>query len=342
MRPAAPGHGRSLDPRLLGSILVVLGATFSGVLGPLARLLYDAGMTPFAFVVWRGVIAGAALWLLVLWRRRRPGYRVVIGSLPRRVRIALVVFAAANIVLNTSLFVAFDRIPIAIALLTFYTYPVLLALYGRITGTESLGVAKVAALAIALAGLALVVSAQFDPAVDLDIDPFGLAMGVVASVTAAVWVGAGRACASVPAEQAMGLALVCTVAVVGAMALIAGQDAALRYPLEHADGLVLVVFTGLLSGAGAAVIFTIGMRMISRVRSGILGLVEPSAGVVAAAVILGELLTPIQVLGGALVLAAAVLIQRASDDPAPTESVPEPMVGMDHAAGVDPVVSTAE
>ncbi|MBM4408844.1 MAG: hypothetical protein FJ038_09685 [Chloroflexi bacterium] len=342
MRPAAPGRARSRDPRLLGSVLVVLGATLSGVLGPLARLLYEAGMTPFAFVVWRGIIAGAALWLLVLWRRRRPGYRVVIASLPRRERIALVVFAGANIVLNTSLFVAFDRIPIAIALLTFYTYPVLLALYGRVTGTESLSVAKVVALALALGGLSLVVSAQGGPAVDIQLDPLGLALAAVASLSAAVWVGAGRACASVPAEQAMGLSLAWTVAAVGTLAIVAGQDAALRYPLQRIDGLALVVFTGLLSGAGAAVIFTMGMRLISRVRSGILGLVEPIVGVAAAAIILGELLSPVQLLGGALVLGAAVLIQRASDDPAPIESVPEPVVAEPHALRRVPDRSRAE
>ena len=168
----APGTRRPIDPQLLGSLLVVLGATASGVLGPIARILYDAGMTPYAFVSWRGVIAGAALWLLVLWRRRQPGYRVVIRSLPRRERFALAAFVVANIVLNTSLFVAFDLIPIAIALLVFYTYPVLLAVYGRITGTETLGAAKVAALVLALVGLGLVVSAQFDPSADVDLDRF--------------------------------------------------------------------------------------------------------------------------------------------------------------------------
>ena len=30
------------------------------VIGPLARELYDQGMTPFAFVVWRGIVAGTA------------------------------------------------------------------------------------------------------------------------------------------------------------------------------------------------------------------------------------------------------------------------------------------
>lgn len=327
MRVAAPGRRQPLHPQLLGSLLIVTGGTFAGVLGPLARLLYDAGMTPFAFVVWRGLVAGVILWLIVLLRRRSsPGYDVVFGRLPRRERLALIAFVAANIALNTSLFIAFDRVPIAIALLTFYSYPALLAVYGRITGTESLTVTKLAALAIALLGLGLVVSAQFDPASDLALDPLGFAMALVASVTAAAWVGFGRACPSVPAEQAMGLALTSTVVIVGASIVIAGPIDSLLHPIGRPDQLLLIAFTGLVSGAGAAVLFTMGIRLISRVRAGVLGLVEPIVGVITAGIVLGEVLTPIQLLGGALVLGAAVLIQRASDDPPPVATVPEPLV----------------
>ncbi len=307
---------RALPPAVLGALLIVMGAIFAGILGPLARLLYDEGMTPLAFVVWRGVVAGAALWLLVLVRRRRDRARngFVFGRLPRHERLALLAFITANMVLNTSLFVAFDRIPIAVALLTFYTYPVLLALYGRVSGTESLGPIKVAALVLSLVGLALVVTANFDASTGSGLDPLGLALGCVAAVSAAAWVGFGRACPSVPPEQAMGLALAATVAAVGTLALLSGPAEALRFPLDHADVWPTILVSGLLSGAGAAWLFTTGMRLISRVRAGILGLVEPIVGTLAATALLAQVLAPAQVLGGALVLGAAVLIQRDGDD----------------------------
>ena len=303
---------RALSPGLRGSLMIVTGATFAGILGPLARLLYDQGMTPLAFVVWRGIIAGAGLWLLVFLRRRRDRVRngLVLARLPRRERLALIGFVTSNVVLNTSLFVAFDRIPIAVALLTFYTYPVLLALYGRISGTEGLGPIKVTALALALAGMALVVTANFNAGSGQSLDPLGLALGFLASVTATAWIGFGRACPTVPAEQAMGLALGGTVVVVGTMAVLGGPAGALLFPLDHAGAWPTILVSGILSGAGAALLFTLGMRLISRVRAGILGLVEPVVGTAAAALLLNQVLAPIQLLGGALVLGAAVLIQR--------------------------------
>jgi len=308
---------RSLPAGLRGSVYIVLGSSFAGILGPLARSLYDQGMTPFAFVVWRGLVAGTALWLIVLFRRRRASRRgsgFSLRRLARRERLALFAFAGTNVILNTSLFVAFDRIPIAIALLTFYTYPVLLALYGRISRTEALGPIKIAALVVSLVGLALVVSAEFNPSTGLSLDPLGLALGVVASVSDAAWIGFGRACPSVPAEQAMGLALAGTVAVVGVALVVVGPVSAIRFPIDHPDAWPTILVSGLLSGAGSAVLFTLGIRLISRVRAGILGLIEPIMGTVAAAILLGQTLTPIQLLGGAFVLAAAVLIQRDAEE----------------------------
>jgi drug/metabolite transporter (DMT)-like permease len=303
---------RALSPAVRGSVLIVMGATFAGIVGPLARLLYDAGMTPFSFVVWRGIVAGAALWLVVFWRRRRShsSKGLVFAHLPPRERLALLAFVAANVVLNTSLFVAFDRVPIAIALLTFYTYPVLLALYGRASGTERLGIIKIAALGLSITGLALVVTASADVRSGVGLDPLGLALGFLASLAAATWVGFGRACPSVPAEQAMGLALGVTVLAVGIAAIATGPLAAIRFPLEHPETWPTILVSGVISGAGAAVMFTMGIRLISRVRAGILGLIEPIVGTAAAALLLGQILSPVQLLGGALVLGAAVLIQR--------------------------------
>jgi len=132
----------------------------------------------------------------------------------------------------------------------------------------------------------------------------------------------------------MGLALGATVIAVGLLAIVIGPIDALRLPLERLDLWPIIIVTGVVSGAAAALLFTMGIRLIGRVRAGILGLIEPIVGIAAAALLLGEVLAPIQLLGGGLVLGAAVLIQRATDEPPPaparltadTPDVPEPGV----------------
>ena len=335
-------------PELLGALLIVGGTTLAALVGPIAKILYDEGMTAFAFAVWRGIVAGAALWALVLWRRRRDPVAnpIVFGRLSRRERGYLLAFCISNIVLNTSLFVAFERIPVAVALLCMYMFPVILAVYGRVSGTEPLSGLKAAALVLATAGMAMVVLAGFDPSSDVKLDPLGVGLALLAAVSAAAWVGFGRECRSVPAEQAMGLALVLTVVSIGVLAVVIGPAGQLVFPAQHPDLLPIVFFAGIASGAIAATLVTMGIRRTTRVRAGILGLTEPIVGVSAAAIIVGEVLAPIQLVGGALVLAGAVLSQRITDaPPAPELAVlpepadtPEPAV----AAAPQPSLSTAE
>jgi drug/metabolite transporter (DMT)-like permease len=98
--------------------------------------------------------------------------------------------------------------------------------------------------------------------------------------------------------------------------------------------LPLVLFAGVVSGAIAPVLVTKGIRRTTRVRAGILGLTEPIVGVTAAAILVGEVLAPIQLVGGAFVLAGALLSQRASDRPpreadAAPASAPPPQLATD-------------
>lgn len=316
---------RSLSPAARGSLAVLLGSGFSGIIGPLLSLVYATGFEPLAFAVWRGFIGGGALWLFILWQRRRnpsTGGIALVG-LSGHQRRMLAGFVVCNMILNTALFVAINSIPIAVALLTFYTYPVLLALYGRLTGSEPIGPVKVMALVLGLVGLALVVTASGGSSAR-GLDPLGLALAILAAVTGAAWVVFSKALHEVPAEQAMATSLVATVFTIGGLMLATGQAAAIVYPIWHLETLLAIAALSIMSGAVAAVIFTRGVRLVSRVRAGVLGLIEPILGTVAAAVVLGQVLAPIQVVGGALVLAAAVLIQRAQESRAEAVSAVMP------------------
>jgi drug/metabolite transporter (DMT)-like permease len=63
-------------------------------------------------------------------------------------------------------------------------------------------------------------------------------------------------------------------------------------------------------GAGIPTfLFLTGIRWVGGVRTGIIALFEPVVGVALAAIVLGEAVGPVQGLGGALVLAAGILLQ---------------------------------
>ena len=108
--------------------IVVGSAALFGMLGPLSRFAYDAGMEPPAFVAWRALVGLAATAAFVAWRVRRGDITLARWStLPGSARRLLLLAALMGFTLNLAMFIAFDRITVALALLGFYTYPAMVA-----------------------------------------------------------------------------------------------------------------------------------------------------------------------------------------------------------------------
>jgi drug/metabolite transporter (DMT)-like permease len=214
--------------------------------------------------------------------------------------------------LNIAMFVAFSRIPIAIALLCFYLYPALVAGASALLGWEPMDRPRVTALAIALAGMIAVVVGGSGLGGGVGLDPLGVALSLSAAVSQAVFVLVSRhGYRAVPADQAMGVILGGSALIAGIVAVAAGGTAALSLPFSDLRLFGLMVFVGLFTAALSSFLFLTGIRWIGPVRAGILMLIEPLVGVALAAVFLAEAVAPVQAAGGVAILVAAVIIQRA-------------------------------
>jgi drug/metabolite transporter (DMT)-like permease len=304
----------SSRPPIAGVAVVLTAASLFGMLGPLSRFAYEAGMEPLAFVVWRSGIGFLAMAGFVAWRIARRGQRLTrLGDLDGRARLSLGVAAVMGFVLNVCMFIAFDRITVALALLGFYTYPVLVATGNVLLGREQLDRPRVVALVLAVLGMVAVVASQLDPAAGIRFDLIGLGLAVGAACSQAVFVIVSRSgYRFVPADQAMGMFLAVTVVCSIALALATGAMTTLVYPLGAPSVVPILAFTGLFAAAIPSVLFLTGIRLLGGTGAGILMLFEPVVGVVLAAWLLGEGLAPIQVFGGLAILVAALILQRAA------------------------------
>jgi drug/metabolite transporter, DME family len=311
-RPAATGVDGAIPLR--GFVIVIVSASLFGLLGPLSRFAYDAGMEPPAFVAWRATIGFLALATYVGWRVRRGTTRLVrFGSLPMRARVTMLAAALAGTVLNLCMFIAFDRITIALALLGFYTYPALVAVANVVLGRERLDRTRLAALTLAIAGMIAVVASQLDPAAGIRLDAIGIGLALGAAVCQTLFVILARdGYPEVPTEQAMTTVLLVSGLGAVLVALLAGGITSLAHPIQDPSVLPLLVFTGVAAAAIPSFGFLTGIRLIGGTRAGILMLFEPVVGVALAAWLLAEPLVPIQIVGAAAILGAAVLLQRAS------------------------------
>jgi drug/metabolite transporter (DMT)-like permease len=301
-------------PPVSGFLIVVVAASLFGMLGPLSRFAYDAGMQPLPFVAWRGGIGLLAAVSFVAWRVARGAEPLTrIRGLSTPERVTLLVAALLGFALNLAMFISFDLVTIALALLGFYTYPVIVAVVNAALGREAMDRSRVIALLLAVAGMVAVVAAQLDPTSGIKVDVLGLGLALVAAGCQAAFVIISRnGYPSVPSSQAMAVVLATTVVCAVIIAAITGTGAALAYPLTDPSILPLLAFTGLFAAAIPSILFLAGIRRIGGTRAGILMLFEPVVGVALAAVLLDEALAPVQIVGGLAILGAAVILQRSA------------------------------
>jgi drug/metabolite transporter (DMT)-like permease len=300
----------------LGAAIVLVAASLFATLGTLSRTAYDAGLTPFAWVAWRAFIGSIGLWSLIAWRRgawrRGPGSLVagLVGA-GRRAKGSLAIAILAGAALNLSIFVAFQRTTIALALLCFYTYPAIVAVGAVLLGRERLDATRVVALLLALGGMAAVVGGGLG-STSVVIDPMGIGLALVAALCQSVFVLSSRGYAGVPTDEAMASILTGSVVVAIVVTAVTDGPAALAFPLGLPGLLLLLVGVGLFAAAIPSFLFLTGIRRLGAVRTGILMLFEPVVGVALAAAFLAESLTVVQAIGGATILLAAGIVQRSS------------------------------
>jgi drug/metabolite transporter (DMT)-like permease len=183
-----------------------------------------------------------------------------------------------------------------------------------LTGHERLTPWRAAALVIASAGVVLVLIGGLDASAGVRIDPLGVVLALSAAASQTVFVTISRhGYSGVPAETAT--LVILAGSAVGAVlaALPAGTVADLLVPFQDLETWPIILIAGILAAGLPAYLFLTAIRRIGGTRTGILMLWEPVVAVVLAALLLGEHLVALQIAGGALVLAAALILQLSSD-----------------------------
>ena len=297
--------GVTEDGQLGGLIKVLAAAAALGTLGPVAALAYGEGVEPATFSALRAGIGASILGALVL-SRRQPS--IGLARLAPRQRVLLAVAVAVNGLMNLVLFFAFGAMAVGLVMIIFYCNPLLVALLSAALRRERLTPVRIFALAVAGAGLALVLGSQLGP--EAHATAAGVALAATAAACHALYLVTIRGgFDDVPGVQATSLVLAGGLAISGTAALmIEGRGVVgewLASPLAWAAILCAGTF-----GAALPKVWVIGgVRRIGSTRTAVAMLMEPVVAVVVAALALGQELTELEVAGGAAILVAVVLAQ---------------------------------
>jgi drug/metabolite transporter (DMT)-like permease len=202
-------------------------------------------------------------------------------------------------------------IPVAVAVVVFYTYPVVIVLASPLIEGTRLTPTLLGVVALALTGVVLVVG----PAVS-DLDWRGLALALLASLaTATQFFAAARS----PRTGVYAKVFWIHVLVLPSAALIGFAAGHLAPP----SNMLLAPYAVAMTIGGYVFGFVLQFMALVRipaVAAGIIFCAEPVVAALSSTVILGEPLSPLQWAGGALVLTAivanVVLAERRAPAPA--------------------------
>ena len=303
-------------------LLFATGSAFTfGMSGPLAKSLMSAGWSPTAAVTAR--LAGGALVLALAATIIKPDWlREARAHARTVVAYGLVPVAGAQLCFYN----AVARLPVGVALLLEYTAPILVVGWVWATRKQAPSGLTLAGVALAIAGVTLVLDV-FSPAThQASIDPVGVIWGLAAAVCAACYfVMSDNVTADGSGLNSITLAAGSLVVAAVAVALLGVSGVMpLQFTANDAviggvtlPGLVPVILMGVVA---TAIAYTLGISGVARLRpsfASLVGLAEVLFAVLTAWVLLGEGVSAVQAVGGIVVLLGLALARparRANDD----------------------------
>lgn len=305
-----------------GLVLALASALTFGTSGAFARGLLDAGWSPAAAVTWR---AGVATLLLAIpaclamrgrWHLLRAGWRTI-------ALFGVVAVATTQL----AYFQAVQHVSVGVALLLEYLGVVLVVGWLWVRHGQRPRPLSIAGGALALVGLVGVL----DVVGGAQVSAVGVAWGLVAAVGLATYF-------VVSADDRSGIppvALAAAGMLTGAVALgLVGAVGLVDMRMTTADvtlaghGVpwwVLILGLGLISTAFAYSLGIGAARVLGSKLASFVGLTEVLFAVLIAWLLLGQLPTPVQLLGGVLILAGVVAVKLDERSPVSATAV-EPTI----------------
>jgi drug/metabolite transporter (DMT)-like permease len=299
--------------RVTGYTMVWAAALLFAVNGSVSKVILESGITSVELTQVRslGAFAGFAVALLLT---RPRSLRV-----GRRELAFLVLFGVAGLALVQWLyFVSIHRLPVGIALLIEYLAPLLVALVARFVFHERVRRRIWIALALALAGLSLIVDLWSEGGV---LDGLGIAAALAAAVAYAAYI----LLAERGVRRRDPISLTCYGFLFAGLFWLAVHPV-WRFPFGRVDDSVsllgnlettelpvwvLLLFLVAVGTMATFALVVSALRHISATSVGIVAMLEPVAAAVVAWVWLGEALGAAQLAGGGIVLAGIAIAQTA-------------------------------
>lgn len=285
-----PGDERG---RLYALLPGIIAAAAFGIGDTFAKVTLASGADVLTLVLIRGV-AGVAILYVYMQIGTAP-----LAPTPRARVIALalgVLFAA----IIYGLFKAIELITVPIAVLTYFVYPLLTGIASVVFGVERLGWQGALAAIVAFVALAFTIGAY----------PQHLAIAGVAFAVGAALCRTTFLLIARMELQKLDPRLTTWYSLISSTAIFAVGAAATMnwHPPQTAYGWLAIAIVSVCTAVAVLTLYISTVR-IGPFRTALIMNLEPLTATLLSAPLLGEIVTPLQALGGAIMLAALVAFQ---------------------------------
>jgi drug/metabolite transporter (DMT)-like permease len=261
------------------------------------KVAYAQGIPLDSLLFLRFAIAGAVMagWMLIT-RQAWPRGRSLAG---------LAVMGGVGYVGQSwCYFSALSHASAGLTALLLYLFPVIVTVLHAVLARRMLRPLRAAAVLVALAGTTLTIGGNVEG------QALGVAFGIAAALIYALYIIVGeRVTAGIGAIPAATVIMLAS-AVSSALIVLGRGFAAPVTP----TGWVAVLAIALVCTVVAITAFFAGLSRLGAPDASTLSTLEPLATIVLAAVFLGERISFTQMLGGTIILAAAIVLARYGDD----------------------------
>lgn len=281
---------RTSAPAVPAPLLILLAAVLWGLLGILGKQAQAAGVSPLEVAFWRAALGGALF---------AAHAAVTRAPLPRGADLG---WTVAFGVVGVSVFYGTYQLAVkaggaSLASVLLYTAPAFVALLGWAFLRDRLGWREVLAVLGTLAGIALI---SLGGGEGVTVSGPALAFGLAAGFTYSLYYLYGKAFFGRYAPAA----LYAVALPVGALGLLPLVDFSAKTPAAWGSLVGIAVFSTYL----AYLAYSAGLQRLSATRASVIASLEPVVAALLAALLFGERLAPLALLGAALVIGAALAL----------------------------------
>jgi len=277
----------------LGAVLVVVATLHYAIAPSLARFAYAEGVAPLSVAVLRMTLLIPVLLVLLRLTGRRVG-------LPLARRIEAAGAGVLFLTVSAGYLTAVDRIPINLAVLIFFSFPLIVTVANRLLAREVLALDRLAAVFAGFAGLALALGAGLG-----ELDLVGTAAAFAASLSLSGILLWNARHAPTHSAIVMNLHALWVAVAIGGIAM-AFTTPVLPQTVLGWGGMVGAA----LAYVVAFICFFSAIAMIGSVHTVVLSNIEPLWAILFAAWLWHEPLGAARMAGAGLVLASVLWVSR--------------------------------